>query len=305
MGKIIIAGGTGLIGSALSAEFQKRGHRVLLLSRTAGEGRLPWNGDSAGDWGTELVDCTAIINLAGSPISVKFSSQNRARILSSRVGPTGAIGAAIQANCDGGNQPLWINASAVGFYGNRGAEICTESSDLGEGFLPSVCQAWEEACLDHPAQCPKAIVRIGVVLSAGGGAFPILQRLTQAFLGGHLGNGLQSMSWIHVDDLVNLFTWLIDNSKAGIYNGTTPNPVTNRELMTELRKAEHRPWSPPVPAPILRLVGKTVGPDSSLLLDSLRAVPQRAMDEGFEFEFLTVGQAIADLCTKAAPQGTL
>ncbi len=305
MGKIIIAGGTGLIGSALSSELERRGHEVLLLSRTPAEARIVWDGVHSGEWAEELIDCQAIINLAGSPISVKFTQANRKEIIASRLNPTGAIGNAIQTVSHKTTPPLWINASAVGYFGDAADQLCDETSPQGTGFLSSVCSQWENGCLEHPAKCPKTIVRIGVVLSRDGGAFPKLQTLTKAFLGGHIGNGQQYISWIHIDDLVNLFCWLIENSKTGIYNGTAPKPATNAELMIELRRAESRPWSPPVPAPLLRLIGATIGPDASLLLGSTRAVPTAAQSQGFAFEYPTIQEALQDLCTKKPPQGTL
>ena len=305
MGKILIAGGTGLIGGALSTELRRRGNEVLLLSRNAGEGRLVWDGVHSGEWADALVDCQAVVNLAGSPISVKFTDENRKQIISSRLNPTGAIGDAIQTTCLKITPPQWINASAIGFYGNRGSEICVETSERGAGFLPTVCDQWESACLEHPVNCAKTIVRIGVVLSRDGGALPKLETLAKAFLGGQIGDGRQIVSWIHIDDLVNLFCWLIEGSKAGIYNGTAPNPASNGEIMSELRSVVHRPWSPPVPSALLSVVGATFGPDASLLLDSTRAIPQAALEQGFAFEFPAIQEALKDLCTGNARQGTL
>lgn len=305
MDKVIIAGGTGLIGSALSAELRRRGLEVKLLSRTPGEGRLLWDGVHSGDWAEELIDAKAVVNLAGSPIAVKFTAENRRELLTSRLDPTGAVGNAIQTVCLKSKPPHWINASAIGFYGDRGAEICDESSAVGTGFLPTICRHWEAACLDHPVNCPKTIVRIGVALSTEGGAFAKLSGLTRAFLGGQTGDGTQYMSWVHLDDLVHLFCWIIESGRAGIFNGTAPEPCTNQKLMSELREGEHRPWSPPVPAVMLKIMGSTIGPDASLVLDSTRAVPTAALAGGFQFNFATIEAAMKDLCTKPTKQGTL
>ncbi|MEI7576835.1 MAG: TIGR01777 family oxidoreductase [Armatimonadota bacterium] len=295
MGKIIIAGGTGLIGSAVSAELRVRGHDVQLLSRTAGPNRIVWDGISVGPWVDSLRGAQTIINLAGSSISVKFTPENRENILESRTQPTAVIG---QALAQIGETPHWINGSAIGFYGNRGGEICTEETPSGTGFLPETCVEWERQFLESPAYCPKSVVRIGVVLDHGGGAFPKLQTLTKAFLGGQVGDGEQYISWIHIKDLVALFCWLVENGQGGVFNGSAPNPVKNQEFMSELRKAENRPWSPPVPAALMRLIGATVGPDASLLLDSTRAVPKAALDLGFTFRYPTIREALQDLCTK-------
>lgn len=295
MGKIIIAGGTGLIGTAVSAELRLRGHDVSLLSRSTGPNQIVWDGVSLGPWVEALRGAQAVINLAGSPISVKFTSENRETILQSRIQPTKAIG---QALSQIGESPHWINGSAIGYYGHRGAEICTEQTPSGAGFLPETCVEWERQILESTSECPKTVVRIGVVLAHGGGAFPKLQSLTKAFLGGQVGGGEQYISWIHIQDLVTLFCWLVENGAHGVFNGTAPAPVKNSEFMKELRSAENRPWSPPVPAALMQLMGATVGPDASLLLDSTQAVPQACLDKGFAFQYPSIGEALQDLCTK-------
>ncbi len=298
MGKILIAGGTGLIGSALKAELVARGNEVWLLSRTPGEGRLEWDGVHSGEWAEQLADCQAVVNLAGSPISVKFSVENRRTILKSRLDPTGAIGNAIQTVCLKVPPPHWINASAVGFYGDRGNEICTEKSENGSGFLAKTCLQWEQACLAHPSNCLKSIVRIGVVMADDGGAYPKLRSVTNAFLGGQLGNGKQWMSWISLGDLINLFCWLIEGKREGIFNGTAPDPCTNRDFMESLRRSLGRPWSPPAPEFAIRLMGATVGPDSSVLLDSTRAVPEAALAGGFKFQYESLDEVLRELSMK-------
>ena len=248
-----------------------------------------------GPWVESLRGSEAIINLAGSPISVKFTAENRQRILESRTQPTAAIGQALSQL----NEKLhWINGSAIGFYGDRGAEICNEQTPSGKGFLPETCVEWERQIFGSTAECPKSVVRIGVVLAHGGGAFPKLHALTKAFLGGQVGDGEQYISWIHIQDLVALFCWLVENGTQGVFNGSAPAPVKNAEFMKELRKAENRPWSPPVPAALMKLMGATVGPDASLLLDSTRAVPKACMDQGFTFRYPSIAEALQDLCTK-------
>ncbi len=309
-GRVVIAGGSGFIGTALTRALLDSGREVVVLSRS---GKAPkgargavWDGRSVGAWADELEDAEAVVNLAGTPINCKWTNLARVQISSSRVGSSLLVGRAA-AMCK--NPPrVWINASAVGVYGNSGGaeldetavganqEAVENAEDHGQFFLAQVCRTWEQAVdqADTPST-RKVKLRIGFVLARDGGALPVLVKLTKAFFGGAAGNGRQYVSWIHIDDLVRLTLWLIESEIEGPVNATAPNPVTNAELMAALRKQLGRPWSPPVPAPVLRLVGKTVGPDASLVLEGQRVVPKKALDGGFSFRFPELPQAFGDL----------
>jgi len=296
MGKIVIAGGTGFLGRELSKELDRIGNDVVVLGRSqnAGEWSVTWNGRFPGDWTKHLDGSDAVINLSGSPVFVPWTQSNRDLILTSRLETTHAIGKAIAASSS--PPKLWINASAVGFYGDRGDQLLEESSSCGKGFLADVCEQCENAAqLLKLSQTRVASLRIGVVLGRNGGAFPKLRLLTRVFLGGALGNGRQWIPWIHSRDLVNLILWVVDHDFRGPVNAVGPNAVRNADLMRAMRAAFARPWSPPVPEWALALGSKLGAPDPSILLYSARATPKVAMDGGFEFEFPTIEDALADL----------
>lgn len=293
--KVVIAGGTGFIGRHVQELLRSLGAEVVLLSREAGEGRVEWDGQNPGPWCHELEGADAVINLAGTPINDPWTQSNRALILSSRVNSTKAIGNAI-LQCQ---QPPrhWLNGSATGIYGDRGDTTLTESSPIGtEGFLVDVAKAWEQAAKDFVLPSTHlSILRTGIVLGRDGGAFPILSELAKRFIGSQIGAGKQFMSWVHIEDLVQLVAHIIKSSDALIWNGTAPNPVTNGEFMRQLRHAYGRPWVPPVPPFILTLNAKVGGPDPSLVTWSQNAVPAQALASGFSFQYPNLSSAIESL----------
>jgi uncharacterized protein len=293
---VVIAGGSGFIGRSCQALFIQAGYRVVVLTRklspNAKTEEVIWDGKTVGDWAKSLEGATAVINLAGRPIATKFTPQAKAEILESRVDATKTIGDAIQSCL---NKPFWLNASAIGFYGDRADALLEEKSAPGTGFLAETCQAWEDACLNHPAEAKRAVVRVGVVLGRGEGVLLPLVKLTRFFLGGAVGSGRQFLSWVHVQDLARMILWIIESEREGVYNGVAPNPATNGEFMATLRRFFGRPWSPPVPAFVLRLIGKTVGPEAELVLASQRVLPTRSVSEGFSFDYPDLEPAIKSI----------
>lgn len=298
--KTVIAGGSGFIGSALTSGLVAAGREVVVLSRGThapkGARNVLWDARTLGGWQTELEGAEAVVNLAGRPIACRWTARNRQEILNSRLDSTRALAQAI-SECVLPPK-TWINAAAVGIYGDMGDADLDENADTAHarGFLADVCRAWEHAV--EAAATPrtrKVKLRIGFVLAARGGALPVLARLTRCFLGGSAGSGRQYVSWIHFEDLVRLIEWLLDNDVEGPVNATAPSPVTNAELMCDLRRAWHKPWSPAVPAPVLRLAGKLVGPDAELVLAGQRILPGRALSAGFSFKFAALDQALNDL----------
>jgi hypothetical protein len=216
--------------------------------------------------------------------------------LESRIYSTKVIGEAIQACAS--PPKVWINSSAIGYYGDRGSEELNESSAHGAKghFLVDVCVAWEDeqARADTPGT-RKVRLRTGVVLGKGSQAFEPLKKVAKFYFGGSVGNGKQYMSWIHIQDLAELFLWAAENEVEGPVNGTAPAPATNEDLMAMIRAVMRRPWAPPLPALVLRLLSFFGGPDASLLLDSQRALPAVAIEKGFEFKFGGLREAITDL----------
>lgn len=296
MKRVVLAGGSGFVGRQIKAHLQSLGYEVLVLSRGP-KAQVGWDGRTVGAWASVLEGAEAVINLSGEPVAQKWTIQAQQGIVSSRVDSTRAIGQAI-LQCA---QPpkRWINASAVGIYGDRGDEVLTETSAPGDkaSFLVDCCLQWEAA--QDEFELPSTIkskVRIGFVCGHDGGGFPVLTKLAKSFAGGAVGNGNQYMSWIHEHDLVRLFTWLVETEFVGTYNGTAPTPESNQDFMAQLRRQLGRPWAPPAPAFALKLASAFGAPDPDVLLMSQRAVPEAALKSGFTFEFPDLESAFKNLC---------
>lgn len=293
MKRVILAGGSGFVGSALAPALRISGYEPLLLGREATD--LIWDGKTLGNWASALDGAEAVVNLTGKNINCRHTDENRREILRSRVDSVRVLGDAI-ARC-AVPPKVFVQASGVGYYGDTGDRVADESAPFGNDFPAAVCRQWEGAfdALDLPAT-RKVILRLGVVLGRDGGALPMLEKLTRWFLGGAVGTGHQFVSWIHVDDIVRMFEAVIGRAElVGVFNTVSPNPVTNSELMRELRHALHRPWSPPVPAPFARAGAWLMGTDGQLALTSCRCVPRRFLEHQFDFLFPTLSAAFANL----------
>jgi hypothetical protein len=306
--KVILAGGTGLIGRALAQHMVTLGWEVVILTRerqpppainqlAASSPRLVyWDGAEVGPWAAELAGAAALVNLVGRSIDCVFTPKNKQAILESRLQAVATLGRAI-AQCP---QPpaVWVQASAVGFYGIEGAAPCTETAPGGTDFLAEVCRQWEAAL---PAACPAAtrlvIFRLGVVLDPHGGAYPTLARLTRFYLGGAAGSGRQGFSWIHYHDVRQAFQQaILQPALRGVYNLCAPQACTNANFMAGLRRSLHRPWAPAAPALLVKLAATyLMNTDSSLILGGRACSPRRLLDQGFSFEFPELAGALGDL----------
>ena len=301
--RVILAGGSGFIGTALAHAFVERGYEVIVLSRQPKVRadkieEVAWDGRTAGAWAQWLDGATAVINLTGKNINCRHTPENLREITASRVDAVNAIAQAlgkIKAP-----PSVWVQASAIGFYGDAGDRVCDETAPGGNDVLARVCREWEGAfdAVKTPGT-RRVVMRIGFVLGRDGGGFPMLAGLTRKFLGGAAGNGRQYVSWVHLADLVRMFVAAVEqNALNGTFNVVAPNPVTNSDFMKELRGALHRPWSPPVPAFAIKMGASLMGTEASLILASQRCVPRHFLDSGFEFEFPELRQALADLCSR-------
>lgn len=303
MKRIILAGGSGFVGRALTPVLLAKGYHVVVLGRGAahregGADYLQWDGRTLGAWASAIDGTEAIINLTGKNINCRLNAENRREIIRSRVDPVRVLGLAIEA-CT--NPPkVFVQTSGVGYYGDTGHHLADEDAALGSDFTAEVCRQWEGAfhALDLAAT-RKVILRLGVVLGRQGGALPVLEKLTRWFLGGAVGNGGQFISWIHLSDVVRMFVASTEQSElTRVFNATAPAPETNSQFMRELRRALHRPWSPPVPAPLARAGAWLMGSDGDLALLSSRCVPRRFLKHGFQFQFPTLRDAFANLYSK-------
>jgi len=301
--RIVIAGGSGFIGSALAREFAKRGYAVVVLTRAPRERQddvreVTWDGRTPGEWSEELDGAEAVINLAGKNINCPHTPENLRALIASRVDSVNAIAAAIAKT----KVPprVWVQAGAIGYYGDTRDNPCTESAPNGSGTLAEICCAWEAAFTAAAVPATRKVtLRIGFVLGRAGGALPVLARLTKFFLGGAAGSGRQFISWIHLTDLTRIFVTAVEQEDfSGPFNAVAPNPVTNADFMRELRRALHRPWSPPVPAFAVKLGAKLLGSEPSLALTGQRCAPARLAAAGFKFQFPELPPALAELCRK-------
>lgn len=291
--RIAIAGGSGFIGQRLTQALCERGDRVTVLSRSPAKvSGLPEGAESAG-YDLDLSDFDALINLAGAGIADKrWSDSYKKLIRDSRVDTTARLVDAI-AQAEHGPTVL-INASAVGFYGARGDEDVDEMSSMGEGYLPEICDEWEQSALkakDH--DCRVVLMRIGIVLSPKGGALARMVPLFKMFVGGKLGSGKQWMSWIHLEDQVALFLHALDNAEvSGALNATAPEPVTNTAFSKRLGQVLGRPCWAPVPGFALKLL---VGEFAEFLLTGAKVLPTKAEATGYKFKFPALEGALRDL----------
>lgn len=300
MKRVILAGGSGFIGQALGSVLVASGYEIVVLGRGEphqkdGVNHLQWDGTKAGPWTSALDGAEAVVNLTGKNINCRHTLENQQEIIRSRVDSVRVLGEGI-ARC--ATPPgVFVQASGVGYYGDTGDRIADEDAPSGHDFPAEVCRQWEGAfnALDFPGT-RKVVLRLGVVLGRDRGALSVLESLTRWFLGGAVGSGGQFLSWVHLSDAVRMFVAAIEEHQlAGVFNTTAPTPVTNREFMRELRRALHRPWSPPVPAPLARIGAWLMGTDGDLALLSSRCVPRRFLEHGFEFRFPTLREAFEDL----------
>ncbi len=291
--RVLITGATGFIGSYLTQLLLARGDEVGIVSRDPQRVRAVHPKCEALAWPPDLSGFDGVINLAGESLFGKrWSAAQRARIKNSRIDSTKRLTDAL-ANASP-RPAVFINASAIGIYGDRGDELLGEDGELGDDYLSDVCASWEQAALRAEQQDVRTVlIRIGVVLGKGGGALDKMLLPFKLGLGGPMGSGKQWMSWIHIADLCGLFSKALDDEDMrGAFNGTAPTPVTNRDFAKALGKALGRPAFLPTPIPMLKLA---LGDVACLLSDSQRCSADKALAAGFEFEFPELGLALNDL----------
>ena len=292
---ILITGGTGFIGSALSRELSNSGHKVIITSRRKTPPKLEnieivrW--DIQPPLSSEIIsDIDAVINLAGeSLISGRWTKRRKERIMSSRVNTTRLL---VESMKNANPKPkVLINASAVGYYGPHGDEYVTDDTPPASDFLAEVCKAWEkEALKAYELGIRVVITRFGIVLESDGGALSRMAMPFKFFLGGHLGRGKQWVSWVHREDIIGFMKYALENeSISGHINLTAPQPVTNKEFCSALGKALNRPSWFHVPAFMIKL---TLGEVGKVLLTGQRVLPEKALKAGYQFKYLEINEAL-------------
>jgi len=275
--RVLVTGGTGLVGKPACAALRAAGHAVTVVSREPG--RVPARAVGWDALRTVMPETDAIVNLAGESIAGgRWTEARKAEIRRSRIEGTRALVDAVAAI-----EPrprVLVSASAVGYYSDRGAEPLDETAPPGAGFLARVCVDWEaEARRAEALGLRVVLLRLGIVLAPDGGALSAMLLPFRAGLGGRLGSGRQWMSWVHRDDVVGLIRETVANEPyAGPVNATSPNPVTNRDFTRALARAVHRPAFLPVPGFGLRLL---MGEMATMLLTGQRVLPKVAERLGY------------------------
>ena len=288
-----VVGATGLIGRRLITQLVARGDEVIALVRggknVEGARVISWDPQAGPVPPGALDGCDAVVNLAGSPIGRRWNSAVKREIASSRIDLTDAV---VRALAVGGPKTL-VNASAVGYYGDRD-EAVDESAGPGTGFLPAICTRWEAAAMAATADGVRVVLlRTGIVLATEGGALPQMLGPTKLGLGGPIAGGHQWFPWIHIDDVVGLILHALDTAAvSGPINLVAPGIVQQGAFAKELGHAVHRPAVAPTPAFAIKLL---LGEGAQIVLQGQHAVPRVALDSGYAFRFAEAPAALADL----------
>ncbi|MBX5465183.1 MAG: TIGR01777 family protein [Clostridia bacterium] len=316
--RVVVTGGTGLIGRALAGELAARGEEVVLLSRRPaaaaaaglppGVRLLPWpalprgelallpgpRAGESGEWREALEEAEAVVHLAGESIAAgRWDGARKARLVESRLLSTRAL---VEALAAARRRPaVLVSASAVGYYGSRGEEELAEEAGPGDDFLARLCVAWEREAMAAEGLGLRVVrLRTGLVLAREGGALPRLLLPLRLGLGGPLGGGRQWVPWIHLEDEVGLIRWALEEERlAGALNAVAPEPVREADLVRTAGRLLRRPAWLPAPAPLLRLALGEMA--DALLLASQRVLPARALALGYRFRYPRLEGALASL----------
>jgi uncharacterized protein (TIGR01777 family) len=295
--KILIAGASGLIGQALLKHLKKAGFNAIPLLRTQKDNQPFWDIEKKE---VDLKECQnpqIVINLCGENIAQgRWTKSKKQRLIDSRLNSTKLLTHYFSKQT---KQPsLFINASAIGFYGESGMEPVTESAKRGSGFISKLASDWEEACNALENSSTRLVkLRTGIVLSKEGGALAKMLPIFKLGFGGKVGSGKQMMSWIDIDDLCNAVLYIIENKNInGAINLTAPNPVSNQHFSQVLAKKLHRPCLFSIPEFVIKTVFGEMGED--LLLSSSNIIPEKLMKAGFEFEFETIEKGLGKILAR-------
>jgi uncharacterized protein (TIGR01777 family) len=316
--KIILAGGSGFLGSELTKHFSELGWEVVVLTRspktrTDGIREITWDAKSPGNWTNEFEGATAVVNLTGRSVDCRYTARNRRDIMESRVNSTRAVGEAI-VRC---KMPprVWLNSSTATVYQHTFGKAHDESSremdsatDAKDAFSVEVAQAWERALFEEmegrilmaSATRPatrRVALRTSMVLGLGrNSVFPVLRRLTKFGLGGRQGSGKQFVSWIHVEDFCRAIEWIIAHDElSGPINQCAPEPLPNAEMMRQFREVCGVPVGLPATEWMLEIGAFFLRTETELIFKSRRVVPGRLLESGFKYLFPTFREALVDL----------
>lgn len=304
--RIILAGGSGFLGTALARKFTSHGDEVIVLTRSPeerndGVREVAWDAKNLGDWAALVDGADVVINLTGRSVDCRYTERNRRAITASRVDSTRAVGQAI-ARC--ANPPrVWLNASSATIYKHTFDRAADETGVTGatpeakDEFSLEVIYQWEHAFAEASTPATRKVaLRTTMVLGVDNGVFPVLRRLTRFGLGGKMASGRQYMSWIHVEDFRRAIEWLIEHEElSGPINVAAPNPVTNTEMMRLMRKTCGVPFGLPATRWMLEIGAFFLRTETELILKSRRVVPGKLLASGFQFHFPELENALRNL----------
>lgn len=292
---VLIAGGSGFIGSALVKSLEQAGHQVFILTRSQPKGpeQIRWDGRTTSGWGSRVNEMDAVVNLTGYGLEHwPWTRQKKQRFIDSRVQPGLVLAAAIQ---DASRRPnVFLQISGINRYGLRYAGIADEATPPASDYLAQLTVNWEDATQSvEELGVRRVIARTAPVLSGRGGLFPLMALPVKLFFGGRFGDGTQASPWIHLDDQANAMKFLLENENAhGPFNFVAPAPTSNADFMRVIAKELKRPYWFHLPAFLLRI---PLGEMSILLTEGSYSQPKRLLELGYKFRFPTLESAVKDI----------
>ncbi|WP_102349228.1 TIGR01777 family oxidoreductase [Bacillus sp. Marseille-P3661] len=290
--KVVLAGGTGFIGTYFKNQFNQLGYEVKIISRQSQH--ISW--DDKTSILEALEGAELLINLAGKSVNCRYNPENKESIMNSRIETTNVLGTLL-TECKSPPK-VWMNSSTATIYRHAEDRPMTETDgEIGSGFSVEVAKNWENAFFSfHLPETRQIALRIAIVLGKGGGVMTPYQNLVKFGLGGVQGSGHQKFSWIHVEDLFQIVLFLKEREDLnGVFNCSAPHPVTNKELMEKLRAAMNRPFGVPAPKWMLELGSMFIKTETELVLKSRWVIPERLEQEGYIFTFNTLDETLHDI----------
>lgn len=292
--KVVIAGGSGFLGTLLADYLNKKGFEVVILSRkiflSDSAKVILWDGETLGGWEAELEGASVLINLAGRTVDCRYTEKNKKQMLDSRILSTRVLGKAV-ASC---KKPpkVWLNSSTATIYEHTYGKPHGEDGRIASNveakdeYSVELASLWEKEFEAASAPTRKIVLRTALVFDKSGSVYKVLRRISRFGLGGKMGHGMQMVSWIHSEDFLRAIEWLIVNEKAeGVYNLAAPSPLTNSEMMQEVRKEAGIPFGLPAAKWMLELGAFVLRTETELIIKSRNVVPARLLKEGFRFNF--------------------
>lgn len=300
MKKLVIAAGTGFLGTVLSNHFSEKFEEIVVLTRGKSETKnnikyIHWDAKTINDWKIELENADVLINLAGKSVDCRYTEKNKREILASRIESTKILNQAV-LNCQ--NPPKhWLNSSTATIYRHSTDKQMDEiKGEIGDDFSMNVAKAWEKAFFE--TETPKTLktaLRTSIVLGKNGGAFIPLKKLAKIGFGGKQGNGNQFVSWIHEKDFARAIDFIIEKELLGVVNVVSPQPIKNKAFMRSLRNEIKMPIGIPINEFLLTFGAKIIKTETELVLKSRNVIPKRLEENGFEFEYKNIEKAFQNL----------